>query len=95
MAAATVDQILDALNDYSDFEELGSAARARSFITAARRFLALPSTSADQGSSMGYTPDMVRREMEVARAFVQANPSPSSADNSRVRFLVASEGFRR
>lgn len=94
MAAATLTEILDALNDYSDYEEVGSVARARSYVTAARRFLQLPSTSSEQGSSLGYSPEHIQNEIAVARAYIAANAT-STADNSAVRFLSASEGFRR
>ena len=92
--AATIDEILDALSDNADFEEVGSVARARSFITAARRFLSLPSSQSDQGSSLGYTPQVVQQEMALARQYVAANQDPTSA-TSQVRFLSAAEGFRR
>ena len=92
--AATLTEILDALNDYSDFEEVGSVARARSFITAARRFLALPSNESDQGSSMGYSPQLVQQELAYARQYVRANQE-ATAGTSQVRFLSAAEGFRR
>ena len=94
MPAATLDQILDALNDFSDYEEVGSVSRARSYVTAARRFLQLPSTSSDRGSALGYTPELIQAEIAVARAFIDANTSTSSG-SSAVRFLSASEGFRR
>jgi len=94
MAAATLTEILDDLNDYSDYEEVGSVSRARSFITAARRWLALPSTSAEQGSSMGYTPSSIQEEIRVARAYIAANAT-ATADNSAVKFLSIGQGFHR
>lgn len=92
--AATIDEILSDLSDYSDFEETGSVTRARSFITAAIRFLQQPSASADQGSSLGYTPAAIQEQLRIARAFVRANQASSSA-NSSVRFLTTRQGFRR
>lgn len=94
MAAQTVDQILDALNDYSDWEETGSVSRANSYITAARRFLALPSSQSFQSSSMGMSPQFVSQQMDAARAFIQTADTNNAA-NTRIRFLSASEGFRR
>lgn len=94
MAAATLTEILDALNDYADYEEVGSVARARSYVTAARRFLQLPSSSSEQGSSLGYTPEMIQAEIALARAYIAANSQANSA-NSSVRFLSAGEGFMR
>jgi hypothetical protein len=94
MAAATLSEILDALNDYSDYEEVGSVSRARSFVTAARRWLQLPTSSSEQGSAMGYTPAAIQQEIATARAYIAANDT-STAGNGAVRFLSAREGFRR
>jgi hypothetical protein len=93
MAAASLTTILDNLNDYADYEEVGSVARAKSFITAAKRFLQLPSTQTDQGSSESYTPEMVRKELEFARQYVRANQS-ATATTSSVRFLGVGSDFR-
>lgn len=93
MPAATLSEILDAINDYSDYEELGSVSRAKSFITACRRFLALPNSQADQGSSMGYDHPTVAGLLQDARDFVAANDT-SSSSTSRVRFFSFSNGFR-
>lgn len=95
MAAATVTEILDNLNDYSDYEEVGSVSRAKSFITAAVRFLALPANEADQGSSAGYSMASVEKLLQHARAYVKANDTSTSNRSSSVRFLTADGGFRR
>jgi hypothetical protein len=92
--AATISEILDDLSDYSDYEEVGSVDRAKRFITAARRFIALPSSQSDQGSAMGYTPAVMQQELAYARQYVAANQAATSASSS-VRFLSAAEGFRR
>jgi len=94
MAAATLAEILDDLNDYADYEEVASVARARSYITAARRFLQLPSSSSEQGSALGYTPAAIQSEIAVARAYIVAYDT-SNANNKSVRFLSAREGFLR
>ena len=94
MAAATLTEILDALNDYADYEEVGSVARARMYVTAARRFLQLPTSSAEQGSSLGYSPEMIQNEIAVARAYIDANAATPNGSGA-VRFLTAAEGFRR
>ncbi len=96
MAAATLDEILDSLNDYSDYEEVDSLARARSFVTAARRFLALPSASAEQGSSSSYSVGEVSAQLRSAQAWIArklASASTTSAGSS-VRVLSTAEGFR-
>jgi len=91
MAAATLEEILDALNDYSDYDEVGSVERARSFVTAARRFLQLPSSSAEQGSSLGYSPQLIQAEIATARAYIAAN----AAGEGSVRFLTINRGYLR
>ena len=92
--AATVDEILDALLDYADYEEVGSVARARTYLTACRRFLSLPASQSDQGSSLGYTPQYVQGELDFARRYIAANDTATNSSSS-VRFLSASQGFRR
>lgn len=94
MAVQTVDEILDALNDYSDYEQVGSVDRAQSYITAARRFLSLPSSQSFTNSSMSMSPQFIETQIDTARAFIQAN-QPDSSGTAKVRFLSASEGFRR
>lgn len=93
MAAATLTEILDDLNDYADFEAQASVARAQSFITAAMRFLQLPSSEASQGASQGYAPEQVAKQLEYARAYVRANQT-TTARNARVRFLGVGSDFR-
>ena len=92
--AATVDEILNALLDYADYEEVGSVSRARTYLTACRRFLSLPANQSDQGSSLGYTPQYVQSELDFARRYIAANDTGSTGSSS-VRFLSVSEGFRR
>lgn len=93
MAAATLETILDNLNDYSDYEEVASVSRAKSFITAAKRFLQLPNSQGDQGSSLGYDQASVRELLQHARAYVAANDTTSST-NAGVRFFSFEQGFR-
>jgi hypothetical protein len=95
MAAATLEEILDALNDYSDYDEVGSVARARSFVTAARRFLQLPSSSAEQGSSLGYSPQLVQKEIAAAIDYIAVNDEAPNGGTGSVRFLSISRGFMR
>lgn len=77
------------LVDYADFEEVGSVARAKQFITAAKRWLILRADSAShQASSMtigkSYVQDMLKRAMD----FVVANSA------GQVRFLGPGSHFR-
>lgn len=94
MTAPTVTEILDNLADYADYEEVNSVARARTYMTACRRFLALPSSSAEQGSSAGYTPQLIQQELDFARRWVAQNDT-SSRSQGGSRFLSAKDGFRR
>lgn len=95
MAEGTVQDLRDALWDNADFEEVGSVLKAKAYITAATRWLALePASQSDQGSSLAFAPDKVERIMQRARAFVASNTGSSSATSS-VRFLSAGTGFRR
>lgn len=94
MPAPTITEILDDLADYADYEEVNSVARARTYMTACRRFLALPSSSAEQGSSAGYTPQLIQQELEFARRWVAQNDT-SSRSRGGSRFLSAKDGFRR
>lgn len=94
MAAASLDTILDNLNDYADYEEVASVSRAKSFITAAKRFLQLPSSQSDQGSSLGYTHASVEKMLQHARAYVAANDTVSNTRNARVRFFSVGSDYR-
>lgn len=92
MAAADLDTILDNLNDFSDYEEVGSISRAKSFITACRRFIALPSSQSDKGSSLGYDQANVLEMMRQAQVFVRAEASAASAGG--IRHLGIGRDFR-
>lgn len=89
--AAQVDEVLDDLLDNADFEEEDSLEKARKFVTAAKRFLILsPQTQADQGSSLTMSVQQIENMLRRAQEFVR-----SAAATGSVRFLSASEGFRR
>lgn len=79
------------LLDYADFEEVASVSRARSFVTAANRWLILKAESAsNQSSSMSISKQFVSDMLKRAQAFVAANAS--SAGN--VSFLQPGSFFR-
>jgi hypothetical protein len=79
----------DLLN-YADFEEVGSVARARSFATAANRWLILRAESAsNQSSSLSIGKNYVEGMLKRAQAYVQANASTGD-----VRFLQPGGFFR-
>lgn len=78
------------LLDYADFEEVGSVARARSFVTAANRWLILRAESAsNQSSSLSIGKSFVDGMLKRAQAYVAANASTGD-----VRFLQPGSFFR-
>lgn len=88
MVIPSIADVEDALIDLADFEELGSAARARAFITAANRWLALRAESAsNQSSSVTLGKSYV--EKMAARARVIA-----SAGSGSVRHLGVARDYR-
>lgn len=95
MAEGTLQDLRDALWDNADFEESGSVAKARAYITAATRWLSLEASSqSDQGSSLGFSVQQLENRLRRAERYVSANQS-TTANTARVRFLSASQGFRR
>ena len=93
--ATTIDEIYDDLSNNADFEEVGSVAKAKAFVTAATRYLIVsPASQSDQGSSMVINSQQIERLLQRARSFIAANERTSAA-TSRVRFLTAAQGFRR
>lgn len=78
-----------------DFEETFSVAKARSFITAAKKLLyLLPLSASDQGSSLTHNIAQIEAMMRRAQQYVDAQTAAADG-GGRVRFLSASEGFRR
>jgi hypothetical protein len=85
-----ISEIEASLLDFSDFEEAESVARAKSFITAAKRWLILRADSAThQSSSMTIGKAFVQDMLKRAQDFVAAN-----SRNGGVRFLGVGKGFR-
>jgi hypothetical protein len=82
------------LLDYADFEELGSVSRAKSFITAANRWLILRAeTASNQSSSLSIGKSFVQDMLKRAQDFVAANDSGSGSAGG-VRFLGVGSNFR-
>ena len=90
--------IADIENDlltYADFEEVASVARARSFVTAAKRWLILRADSAsNQSSSMTIGKSFVESMLKRAQDYVAQNAKTSSGASSSVRFLGVGSNFR-
>ena len=83
------------LLDYADFEEVASVARAKLFITAAKRWLILRADSAsNQSSSMTIGKSFVESMMKRATEYVAANATTAGGASGRVRFLGAGQAFR-
>ena len=81
------------LLEYADFEEVASVSRAKSFITAAKRWLILRADSAsNQSSSLSIGKNYVESMLKRAQDFVAAG-TPANGGGS-VRFLGAGENFR-
>lgn len=94
MAAPDIATIVSNLNDNADFEESGSVTKAHAFVTAAKRFLLFsPQTQSDEGSTLTMSVTQIENMMNQARNFITANSTASGA--AKVRFLSASQGFRR
>jgi hypothetical protein len=82
------------LLEYADFEEVASVARAKSFITAAKRWLILRAESAsNQSSSLSIGKNYVESMLKRAQDFVAAN-NASGGSVGGVRFLGAGDNFR-
>jgi hypothetical protein len=83
------------LLDYADFEEVGSVARARLFITAANRWLILRAESAsNQSSSLSIGKSFVDTMAKRARDYVAANAATVAGGRGGVRFLGVGSSFR-
>jgi hypothetical protein len=83
------------LIEYADFEEVASVARARLFITAAKRWLILRAESAsNQGSSLSLGKSFVESMLKQAREYVVANQSTPNGASANVRFLGVGSNFR-
>lgn len=83
------------LLEYADFEEVGSVARARSFITAANRWLILTAeASSNQSSSLSIGKSFVSEMLKRAQDYVATNATASSGAVSNVRFLGVGSSFR-
>jgi hypothetical protein len=81
------------LLEYADFEEVASVSRAKSFITAAKRWLILrPTSASNQSSSLSMDTTKVESMLKRAQDFVAAG-TPAGAGGS-VRFLGAGSNFR-
>lgn len=94
--AATIDEIVDDLLDSADFEEVSSVGKARTFVTAATRFLLLsPQSQSDQSSSLTMDTATIKDLLNLARLFVSQNEEATTGRSSSVRVIAPSGSFRR
>lgn len=85
---ATLSDVVNDLVDNADFEEVGSVAKARAFITAATKYLILkPTSQSNQSSSLSWDNNQIQTLQARARDFVAAR-------SNRVRFLGVGTDFR-
>ena len=93
MCPMTIATVETDLLTYADFEEVGSVARAKLFMTAAKKWLILrPESASNQSSSLSMGKQAVEQMLQQARTYVQANDSSPTA--SRIRFLEPGGSFR-
>jgi hypothetical protein len=86
--AATYSEAADAYLDNADFEEAGSLAKAKAFVTACVRLaILLPSSASDQGSAQSFSTADIQSAKERAQTFIAAN-----AQGSSTRFLSVNTG---
>jgi len=83
------------LLEYADFEEVASVARAKLFVTAAKRWLILRAESAsNQSSSLSIGKSFVETMLKRALDYVAANATTTGGASSSVRFLGAGTNYR-
>ena len=86
--AATFSEAADAYLDNADFEETGSLAKAKAFVTACVRLsILLPASASDQGSAQSFNTADIQANKQRAQTFIAANARGSSA-----RFLSVNTG---
>lgn len=94
MATFTIESVESDLLNYSDFEEVASVSRAKSFVTAANRwFILAPQSSSNQSSSLTFDTEAVKELRRRAQDYIGANESVNGASSS-VNFLSVNHGFR-
>jgi len=83
------------LLDSMDWEETLSVSKARTFITAARRYLVLcPTNSSQAAGSIGFDLSELKDQIKAAQDFIRDNDTAANAGGGGVRFLGVGVGFR-
>lgn len=82
----TLAQIQDSLIDNADFEEVQSVAKAKAFVTAAKRwFILSPQSASKDGASLSLNSQQIQLLMTRAQEFIRAN---DASGRPRVSFLA-------
>lgn len=91
-SASTLADIKDEYLDNLDYESSSSPTKAEAFINACRALLLkLPAQSAMGSGSTQFSPNLIREELNAARAWLSVNQSSRNAGVKHLSF----EGFRR
>lgn len=93
--AVEIDAVIEALVDNADWQETNSVAKARLFVTAAKRFLILSPQSSQQpgGFQMTMSVQQIKQMLDEASSFVTSQGSANDGGAS-VRILGVRHGFR-
>src|SRR5687768_3075117 len=85
-SSSALTEVEAAYDDNASYAEDGSVAKAKAFVTACRILLhRLPAEAGTRESHMRLSPELIRKEMEEAKAYVAANDtSISDAGGTRV-----------
>jgi len=84
----TLDEIITTLQDNADFEEVGSVSKAKSFETAAKRWLiTAPSSTSKADASLSMNSQQVYDLMLRARHFISVNDSSNNNRHPRTNYL--------
>lgn len=94
-SSSTLNEVEAAYDDNASYAEDGSVAKAKAFITACRMLIRrLPAEAGTRESHVRLNPDLIRKEMEAAQAFVSANDTGSSGSAGPAVTVVSFQNFR-
>jgi hypothetical protein len=96
-SSSTLVEVENAYDDNASYAEDGSVAKAKAFITACRLLIRrLPAEASSRESHLRLSPDLIRKEMEAAQAYVAANDTGTSGSGSSgpAVTVVSFENFR-
>lgn len=92
-SASTLAQVKAAYDDNASYEEVGSVAKARAFVTAARILLRrMPASAGAGGAYVSLSPTTIRDELHAAQTWL-ASHADVDAGGGGVR-AISLESFR-